>query len=122
MPPRWLIVGSVAGLLTAIAVAVALGALASVPLARSRSVKLSAVTRGGHGEPPPGRGPLHVVGCETIPRWRSQLACHGLEARMGNKDKGGKNTKTVAAKGLKQKRQDKKAKRAANDAKKTRVA
>ncbi|HEX2369767.1 MAG TPA: hypothetical protein VHM94_11095 [Acidimicrobiia bacterium] len=50
------------------------------------------------------------------------MACHGLEARMGNKDKGGKNTKTVAAKDLKQKRQDKKAKRAANDAKKTRVA
>ena len=34
-----------------------------------------------------------------------------LEARMGNKDKGGKNTKKVGAKDLKQKRQDKKAKR-----------
>jgi len=36
---------------------------------------------------------------------------------MGNKDKGGKNTKTVAAKGLKEKRQDKKAKKAASNSK-----
>jgi hypothetical protein len=40
---------------------------------------------------------------------------------MGNKDKGGKNTKTVASKDLKQKRQDKKAKRAATDAKQKRT-
>lgn len=36
---------------------------------------------------------------------------------MGNKDKGGKNTKSVAAKNLKEKRQDKKAKRLAADSK-----
>jgi hypothetical protein len=40
---------------------------------------------------------------------------------MGNKDKGGKNTKTVAAKDLKQKRQDKKAKRSSQEAKQSRV-
>jgi len=40
---------------------------------------------------------------------------------MGSKDKGGRNTKTVATKNLKQKRQEKKAKRADNDAKKDRV-
>ena len=36
-----------------------------------------------------------------------------LEALMGNKDKGGSHTKKVAAKSLKQKRADKKAKKGA---------
>lgn len=40
---------------------------------------------------------------------------------MGNKDKGGKNTKSVAAKSLKEKRQDKKTKRTAADAKRDRT-
>ncbi|HKX76285.1 MAG TPA: hypothetical protein VJR05_12945 [Acidimicrobiia bacterium] len=40
---------------------------------------------------------------------------------MGSKDKGGKNTKTAAAKNLKEKRQDKKAKRTAADAKRDRT-
>jgi hypothetical protein len=40
---------------------------------------------------------------------------------MGNKDKGGRNTKTVAAKNLKQKRFDKKAKRSEADAKRSRA-
>ena len=35
----------------------------------------------------------------------------GLEVTMGNKDKGGRHTKKVAAKSLKQKRADKKAKK-----------
>ncbi len=35
----------------------------------------------------------------------------GLEADMANKDKGGKSTKKVAAKDLKQKRLEKRAKR-----------
>ncbi len=35
---------------------------------------------------------------------------------MGNKDKGGKNTKTVAAKNLKEKRRDRKAKKVATEA------
>ena len=35
----------------------------------------------------------------------------GLEALMGNKDKGGSHTKKVAAKSLKEKRADKKAKK-----------
>ena len=39
---------------------------------------------------------------------------------MGNKDKGGKNSKTVAAKNLKEKRVDKKAKRTAAEAKRNR--
>jgi hypothetical protein len=52
--------------------------------------------------------------------WPS-FSATSLEARMGNKDKGGKNTKTVASKDLKQKRQDKKAKRAASDAKQKRT-
>lgn len=38
----------------------------------------------------------------------------GREALMGNKDKGGRSNKKAAAKGLKEKRLDKKAKRAAN--------
>jgi hypothetical protein len=37
----------------------------------------------------------------------------GLEALMGNKDKGGRNTKKQAARSLKQKRAEKKAKRGA---------
>ena len=37
----------------------------------------------------------------------------GLEALMGNKDKGGRNTKKLAARSLKQKRAEKKAKREA---------
>lgn len=40
---------------------------------------------------------------------------------MGSKDKGGKNTKTVAAKDLKQKRLEKKAKRSAADEKRNRA-
>jgi hypothetical protein len=40
---------------------------------------------------------------------------------MGSKDKGGKNTKTAAAKDLKAKRLDKKAKRSAADAKRNRA-
>lgn len=40
---------------------------------------------------------------------------------MGNKDKGGKNTKAVPAKDLKQKRLDKKAKRTALEGKQSRV-
>jgi len=40
---------------------------------------------------------------------------------MGNKDKGGKNTKTVASKDLKQKRLDKKAKRTAAETKRRTV-
>jgi hypothetical protein len=40
---------------------------------------------------------------------------------MGSKDKGGKNTKTVAAKNLKEKRVEKKAKRTAADAKRSRT-
>ena len=36
-----------------------------------------------------------------------------LEALMGNKDKGGRNTKKAAARSLKQKRAEKKAKREA---------
>jgi hypothetical protein len=38
----------------------------------------------------------------------------GREALMGTKDKGGRSSKKVAAKGLKEKRLDKKAKRAAH--------
>jgi hypothetical protein len=44
------------------------------------------------------------------------ISVAGLEALMGTKDKGGRNTKKTAAKGLKEKRLDKKAKRAANEA------
>jgi hypothetical protein len=45
-----------------------------------------------------------------------------LEANpVGNKDKGGKNTKTAATKNLKQKRLDKKAKRTAVDTKRHRT-
>lgn len=40
---------------------------------------------------------------------------------MGNKDKGGRHTKTAAAKNLKEKRLDKKAKRSAAGAKRSRT-
>jgi len=40
---------------------------------------------------------------------------------MANKNKGGKNTKSVAAKNLKEKRLDKKAKRTAAEAKRNRT-
>jgi hypothetical protein len=40
---------------------------------------------------------------------------------MGSKDKGGKNTKTVATRNLKEKRTDKKAKRTAADVKRSRT-
>jgi hypothetical protein len=39
----------------------------------------------------------------------------GREALMGTKDKGGRSSKKAAAKGLKEKRLDKKAKREAHD-------
>ena len=39
------------------------------------------------------------------------ISVANLEALMGNKDKGGRHTKKVAAKNLKQKRADKKAKK-----------
>jgi hypothetical protein len=41
---------------------------------------------------------------------------------MGNKDKGGKNTKSVATKNLKEKRRDKKAKRTAAEAERSHKA
>lgn len=44
-----------------------------------------------------------------------------LEAPMGNKDKGGRHTKTAAIKNLKEKRLEKKAKRTAADAKRNRA-
>jgi hypothetical protein len=44
-----------------------------------------------------------------------------LEAIMGNKDKGGRNTKSAATKNLKEKRLDKKAKRTAADTKRNRT-
>ncbi len=46
---------------------------------------------------------------------------HSLEAPMGNKDRGGRHTKTAANKNLKEKRQEKKAKRTAADAKRDRA-
>lgn len=39
------------------------------------------------------------------------ISAAGLETRMASKNRGGKNTKTAAAKDLKQKRLDKKAKK-----------
>lgn len=50
----------------------------------------------------------------------ANIGSRSLEAPMGNKDKGGKHTKTVAAKNLKEKRLDKKAKRTAAEAKRNR--
>lgn len=49
------------------------------------------------------------------------IGSRSLEAPMGSKDKGGKNTKTVAAKNLKEKRLDKKAKRTIAEAKRSRT-
>lgn len=49
------------------------------------------------------------------------LGDRSLEAPMGNKDKGGRHTKTAAIKNLKEKRQEKKAKRTAADAKRDRA-
>jgi len=45
----------------------------------------------------------------------------GLEALMASKDKGGRSSKKTAAKDLKQKRLDKKAKKDAVDGKKSKV-
>lgn len=53
-----------------------------------------------------------VVATSASTAWRTP---------MGNKDKGGKNTKTVAAKNLKEKRIDKKEKRTAAEAKRNRA-
>jgi hypothetical protein len=55
-----------------------------------------------------------VWACEDESGRRSAA---GLEALMGTKDKGGKSTKKVAAKNLKEKRQAKKNKRDAATAK-----
>jgi len=51
----------------------------------------------------------------------ANIGSRSLETAMGNKDKGGKNSKTVAAKNLKEKRLDKKAKRTAAEAKRNRT-
>jgi hypothetical protein len=58
--------------------------------------------------------------CETMSNVVANTGFRSLEATMGNKDKGGKHVKTVAAKNLKEKRLDKKAKRTAADAKRNR--
>lgn len=51
-----------------------------------------------------------------VTQWRMATSLvAGLEALMGTKDRGGRNTKKKAAKGLKEKRLDKKAKRAAHE-------
>lgn len=49
------------------------------------------------------------------------MGSHSQEAPMGNKDKGGRHTKTTAIKNLKEKRLEKKAKRTAADAKRNRA-
>lgn len=49
-------------------------------------------------------------------RGGGQLVCRSLEATVGSKDKGGKNTKSVAKKNLKEKRRDKQEKRTAAEA------
>jgi hypothetical protein len=49
------------------------------------------------------------------------IGSRSLEEAMGNKDKGGKNTKTVATRNIKEKRLDKKAKRTAAEAKRNRT-
>ena len=59
--------------------------------------------------------------CETM-SGGSQHGGHSLEGTMANKNKGGRNTKSVAAKNLKEKRLDKKAKRTAAEAKRNRTA
>jgi hypothetical protein len=58
--------------------------------------------------------------CDNVV-WSSLTTTHSLEATMGSKDKGGKNTKTVPAKDLKQKRLDKQAKRTAASDKQSRA-
>lgn len=50
----------------------------------------------------------------------ANIGDRSLEALMGNKDRGGRHTKTAAIKSLKEKRQEKKAKRTAADAKRDR--
>ncbi len=50
------------------------------------------------------------------------ISVAGLEALMGTKNKGGKNVKKVAAKDLKQKRSDKRAKRGAAEGKQGRIS
>jgi hypothetical protein len=47
---------------------------------------------------------------------RTNATLVGLEAMMGNKDRGSKNSKKAATKSLKEKRRDKKAKKNAHDA------
>ena len=49
------------------------------------------------------------------------ISVAGLEVPMGTKNKGGRNTKKVAAKNLKQKRLDKKAKKDAAEGKPNRI-
>lgn len=49
------------------------------------------------------------------------IVAAGLETLMANKNKGGRNTRKVAAKDLKQKRLDKKAKRDAAAGKQTSI-
>lgn len=71
---------------------------------------------------PPGLGLSQTrPRCETMTVWSPTLATASLEALMGNKDKGGRHTKTAAIKNLKEKRLEKKAKRTAADAKRNRA-
>lgn len=56
-----------------------------------------------------------------MPGVAASAAAAAWRYNMGNKDKGGKNTKSVAAKNLKEKRLDKKAKRTAAEAKRNRT-
>ena len=53
-----------------------------------------------------------AVGCETMANGRLSVA--GREALMGTKDKGGRSRKKAPARSLKEKRLDKKAKKAAH--------
>jgi len=49
---------------------------------------------------------------QRVGRWaRLPIPAAGLEALMASKNKAGRNTKTAATRDLKQKRQDKKAKK-----------
>lgn len=60
-------------------------------------------------------------GAGKMRQWRVAIPATGLEGIVANKDKGGKSNKKVPSKNLKEKRQEKKAKRDASDKRQSKI-
>lgn len=71
--------------------------------------------------PSAGQGRLLFLRLWKMRQWHGHGTSTGLEGIVANKDKGGKSNKKTPSKNLKEKRQEKKAKRDASDKRQSKI-